>query len=118
MIAPLEFGEDGAVEAGAGALRLLGIFRGALWADIEEQDVHESQDPLSNFIDWLDEPDKALESGGQTVYYWSPVRIASVRTVFEVAVIDMGSSRGVYIGTQPSERTVGPSPIAVNSVFV
>ncbi len=106
------------MDAGAGAVQLLGIFREALWADIEEQDVHESPDPLSNFIDWLDEPDKVLESRGQTVYFWSPVRMASVRTFFEVAVIDMGSSRGVYIGTQPYERTVGPDPIAVNSVFV
>ncbi len=77
--------------------------RGAIRADNDAHDLQESFDPLQNFVDWLDEPDKVVETPGHTIYVWSPVRLTSSGDISELAVVDFGASRGIYL------RRLGPT---------
>ncbi len=87
--------------------RIAAVFRAALQTEIDEEEVHASLEPLKNYIDWLDEPDQLIDASGATVFFWSPIRLSPATRAFEIAVVDLGESRGVYTRSrEPDGRSV------------
>jgi len=92
----------------------LAALRDVVRPDITECELQQSFDPLQNFIDWLDEPDKVVETEGHTIYVWSPVRLSSKEDILELAVVDFGPSRGIYLGH--ADSPVDPQSLVLTSL--